>query len=159
MGYSKGDRMEEKQDMVHLNNKWVPSSDFHNKLMKGKTLRKHSLHEKTAAWFYWSRSSVVVNDATPLTPPSAFSNINNTHVHSMIHNSNLFSEYLGTHCTLELWPQPMYKVNRILMADSEKEISACGNFIWVNSINSLCFAKHLGRWTTFVLNNLTSAYF
>jgi len=33
------------------------------KLMKGKALRKHSLHEKTAA--------LVMNDATPLTPPSA----------------------------------------------------------------------------------------
>ena len=26
---------------------------------------------------------------------------------SDFHNSNLFSEHLGTHCMLELWPQPM----------------------------------------------------
>jgi len=48
---------------------------------------------------------------------------------------------------------------RILMADSEKEITPCGNFIWVNCLNYLCLIKHLGLWTTFVLNNLTSAYF
>jgi len=42
------------------------------KLMKGKALRKHSLHEKQQPRFYWSCSSVVMNDATPLTPPSAW---------------------------------------------------------------------------------------
>jgi len=31
---------------------------------------------------------------------------------SILYNSKLFSEHLGTHCTLELWPQPMYKVNQ-----------------------------------------------
>jgi len=31
---------------------------------------------------------------------------------SDFHNSNMFSEHLGTHCTLKLWPQPMYKVNQ-----------------------------------------------
>jgi len=40
-------------------------------LMKGKALRKHSLHDKTAASGFLSCSSVVMNDATPLTPPSA----------------------------------------------------------------------------------------
>jgi len=46
-------------------------NSFNNKLMKGKDPRKHSLHEKTAASVFLSCSSVVVNDATPLTPPSA----------------------------------------------------------------------------------------
>jgi len=44
-------------------------------LMKGKYLRKHSLHEKTAASVYWSCSSVVMHDATPLTPPSAWAEL------------------------------------------------------------------------------------
>jgi len=39
--------------------------------MKGKALRKHSLHEKTEASVFLSCSSVVMNDATPLTPNSA----------------------------------------------------------------------------------------
>jgi len=41
------------------------------KLMKGKALRKHSLQEKTAASVLLKLSSVVKNDATPLTPPGA----------------------------------------------------------------------------------------
>jgi len=56
----------------------------------------------------------------------------------------LFSEHLSTHCMLELWGKAIYKVNQDFNGDSEKEITACGNF---------------GLWTIFVLNNLTSAYF
>ena len=33
----------------------------YTKLMKGKALRKHSLHEKTAASVFWSCSSLVMN--------------------------------------------------------------------------------------------------
>ena len=33
-----------------------------------------------------------------------------SHCISDFHNS--FSEHLSTHRTLELWPQPMYKVNQ-----------------------------------------------
>jgi len=42
-----------------------------NKLMKGKALRKHSLHEKTAASVLLKLFISGMNDATPLTPPSA----------------------------------------------------------------------------------------
>ena len=71
-------------------------------------------------------------------------------------SSDLFSEHLGTHCTLELWGKAIYKVNQDFNGRQWKK---CGNFIWVNSLNYLCLIKHLGHWTTFVLNNLTSAYF
>jgi len=39
------------------------------KLMKEKSLKKHSLHEKTAALVLLKL--FIMNDATPLTPPSA----------------------------------------------------------------------------------------
>ena len=45
------------------------------KLSKGKSPRKHSLHEKTAASVLLKLSSVVMNDATPLTPPSAWAEL------------------------------------------------------------------------------------
>jgi len=32
------------------------------------------------------------------------------------------------------------------MANTEKEITACGNFIRVNSLNYLCLIKQLGLW-------------
>ena len=38
--------------------------------MKGKALRKQSLHEKTASSVLL-KPFIVMNDATPLTPPSA----------------------------------------------------------------------------------------
>jgi len=39
--------------------------------MKEKATRKQSLHEKTAASVLLKLFTVVMNDATPLTPPSA----------------------------------------------------------------------------------------
>jgi len=61
--------------------------------------------------FYWNCSPVVMNDATPLTPPSAWeklslSNVNNIHVHSMIpENQKTFVvvlfELIICHITLE----------------------------------------------------------
>ena len=61
----------------HLENWW-----------KGKPSGSIACTRKQQPRFYWSCSSVVMNDATPLTPPSAwaelpFSNVNNIHVHSM----------------------------------------------------------------------------
>jgi len=53
--------------------------------------------------FYWRCSSVVLNDATPLTPTSAwaelpFSNVNNIHVHSMIpeDQKNMTTQWCST---------------------------------------------------------------
>jgi len=40
-------------------------------LRKGKATRKHSMYGKTTALVFLSCSSVVMKDATPLTPPSA----------------------------------------------------------------------------------------
>jgi len=40
------------------------------KLMKGKALRKQSLHEKTAASVLLKLFFTEMKDATPLTPPS-----------------------------------------------------------------------------------------
>ena len=57
---------------------------------KGKPSGSIACTRKQQPRFYWSRSSVEMNDATPLTPPSAwmngtpFSNVNNIHVHFMI---------------------------------------------------------------------------
>jgi len=45
------------------------------------------------------------------------------------------------------------------MADTETEITPFGNILWVNGLNYVCLIKQLGLCTTFVLNNLTSAYF
>jgi len=68
------------------------------------------------------------------------------------HNSNLFSEHLKTHCTLELWGYRLFiRSTRILMADSEKT-TTCWNFIWVKSklplfvktywsLNYICFKQ------------------
>jgi len=42
------------------------------KLMKGKALRKHSMKLKQQPRFYWIRSSVIMTDTTPLTPPNAW---------------------------------------------------------------------------------------
>ena len=59
--------------------KWIATSLYlhvmlciGNWWMKGKALRKHSLQQPR---FYWSCSSVVMNDATPLTPPSAWAEL------------------------------------------------------------------------------------
>jgi len=55
------------------------------KLMKGIALRKHSLHEKTAAWVLLKLViSNITNDATPLTPLAQLHFVVNIHVHSMI---------------------------------------------------------------------------
>jgi len=59
------------------------------KLMKGKALRKHSLHEKTAAsvilkLFISSNELCHTTDAPKRMGGSPFSNVNNIHVHSMI---------------------------------------------------------------------------
>jgi len=48
----------------------VISMNVQFELMKGKALRMHSLHEKTAASFLL-KLFISSNDATPLTPPSA----------------------------------------------------------------------------------------
>ena len=45
------------------------------------------------------------------------------------------------------------------MADSENEKKKHVETSFELSLNYLCLLKHLGLWTTFVLNNLTSAYF
>ena len=59
------------------------------KLMKGKALRKHSLHEKTAAsvllkLFISSNECCHTTDAPQRMSGTPFSNVNNIHVHSMI---------------------------------------------------------------------------
>jgi len=59
------------------------------KLMKGKALRKHSLHEKTAASvllkpFICSNEWCHTTDAPWRMSGTRFSNVNNIHVHSMI---------------------------------------------------------------------------
>jgi len=46
--------------------KWAGEVKF--QLRKGKAPRKHSLHGKKQPRFYWSCSSTVIKDATPLTP-------------------------------------------------------------------------------------------
>ena len=60
-----------------------------HKLMKGKALRKHSLHEKTAASVLL-KLFISGNECMSRTP---FSNVNNIHVHSMI-KSTLISNPL-----------------------------------------------------------------
>ena len=45
------------------------------KLMKGKALKSIACTRKQQHRFYWSCSSVVMNDATPLTPPSAWAEL------------------------------------------------------------------------------------
>ena len=57
--------------------------------MKGKALRKHSLHEKTAASvllkpFISSNERCHTTDAPLRMNGTPFSNVNNIHVHSMI---------------------------------------------------------------------------
>jgi len=57
--------------------------------MKGKALRKHSLHEKTAASallkpFIRSNEECHTTDAPSRMSGTPFSNVNNIHVHSMI---------------------------------------------------------------------------
>ena len=59
------------------------------KLMKGKALRKHSLHEKTAAsvllkLFISGNEWCHTTDAPYRMSRTPFSNVNNIHVHSMI---------------------------------------------------------------------------
>jgi len=56
---------------------------------KGKPSGSIACTRKQQPRFYWSCSSVVLNDATLLTPPkrmsrTPFSNVKNIHVHSMI---------------------------------------------------------------------------
>ena len=76
----------EENQTLYSGEKLTHYSELVTKLMKGKALRKHSLHEKKHPRFYWSCSSVVIKDATALTPPSAwaerFPNVNN--IQSMI---------------------------------------------------------------------------
>ena len=45
------------------------------KMMKGKALRNIACTRKQQPRFYWSCSSVVMNDATPLTLPSAWAEL------------------------------------------------------------------------------------
>jgi len=57
--------------------------------MKGKALRKHSLHEKTAAsgllkLFISSNEWCHTTDAPKRISGTPFLNVNNTHVHSMV---------------------------------------------------------------------------
>ena len=47
------------------------SASYYKRLIKGKALRKHSLHEKTAASVLLKLYISLMNNATPLTPPSA----------------------------------------------------------------------------------------
>jgi len=61
-----------------------------DKLMKAKALRKHSLHEKTAASvllkpFISSNEWCHTTDAPYRMSGTPFSNVNNIHVHSMMH--------------------------------------------------------------------------
>jgi len=73
------------------------------KLMKGKALRKHSLHEKTAAsvllkLFISGNEWCHTTDAPYRMSRTPFSNVNNIHVHSMIHEDqkNMTTQWCST---------------------------------------------------------------
>ena len=67
---------------------------------KGKPSGSIACTRKQQPRFYWNCSSVVMNDATPMTPPSRipFSNVNNIHVHSMIpeDRKNMTTQWCST---------------------------------------------------------------
>jgi len=68
------------------------------KLMKGKALRKHSLHEKTSASFLLklfisSNEWCHTTDAPKRMSGTPFANVNNIHVHSMITEDQKKYEY------------------------------------------------------------------
>jgi len=82
----------------------MTNKDFKINWWKGKPSGSIACTRKQKLRFYWSCSSIVMNDATPLTPlaprmsGTPFSNVNNIHVHSMIpeDQKNITTQWCST---------------------------------------------------------------